>query len=155
MIWLARVRFLYIGVSDTPAWVVSRSNTIAELRGWSQFIALQIRYSLIDRTVERELLPMARALDLAVTPWGIVGSGMLSGKYNIDPNAAGRGQRNQAMINDRSLFNCQDRPWTLLAKLVVRQTQVAIKWVQQGPANIIPLVGARNARTMAGKPWLP
>ena len=57
---------LYIGVSDTPAWVVSQANMLAELRGWSQFVGLQIRYSLVDRTVERELLPMARALDLAV-----------------------------------------------------------------------------------------
>ena len=138
-------KVLYVGVSDTPGWVVSRSNTIAELRGWSQFIALQIRYSLIDRSVERELLPMARALDLAVTPWGIVGSGMLSGKYNIDPNAAGRGQRNQAMINDRSLLIART-VMGIAGEIGCSATQVAIKWVQQGPANIIPLVGARTLK---------
>ena len=55
-------KVLYVGISDTPAWVVSRANTIAELKGWSQFVGLQIRYSLIDRSVERELLPMSRAL---------------------------------------------------------------------------------------------
>jgi aryl-alcohol dehydrogenase-like predicted oxidoreductase len=61
-------KIIYIGVSDTPAWIVSRMNTIAELRGWTQFIGLQIKYSLLERTVERELLPMARELDIGVTP---------------------------------------------------------------------------------------
>ncbi len=136
-------KVLYIGVSDTPAWVVSRSNTIAELRGWSQFVALQIRYSLVDRTVERELLPMARALDLAVTPWGIVGSGVLSGKYNADRNAEGRGQLNDAMINDRSL-SIAGTVMQVAKELDCSATQVAIAWVRNGPANIIPLVGART-----------
>jgi aryl-alcohol dehydrogenase-like predicted oxidoreductase len=109
-------KVLYVGVSDTPAWVVAKSNTMAELRNWSQFVALQIRYSLVDRTVERELLPMARAYDMAVTPWGIVGSGVLSGKYNND------------VADDMG----------------VTPTQVAIAWLLKGPANIIPLVGART-----------
>ena len=95
-------KVLYVGVSDTPAWVVSQANTMAELRGWSRFIGLQIRYSLIDRTVERELLPMARAFDLGVTPWGIVGSGVLTGKYNRDPEAAGRAKMRGA-VSERSL----------------------------------------------------
>jgi aryl-alcohol dehydrogenase-like predicted oxidoreductase len=75
-------KILYIGISDTPAWIVSRMNAIAELRGWTQFVGLQIKYSLIDRSVERELLPMAQKLDMAVTPWAVVGGGILSGKYN-------------------------------------------------------------------------
>ncbi|MCB1693899.1 MAG: aldo/keto reductase, partial [Pseudomonadales bacterium] len=95
-------KVLYVGISDTPAWVVSRANMLAELRGWSQFVGLQIRYSLIDRTVERELLPMSRALDLAVTPWGIVGSGILSGKYNENPETEGRA-RMRGQIDDRGL----------------------------------------------------
>jgi aryl-alcohol dehydrogenase-like predicted oxidoreductase len=64
---------LYVGVSDTPAWIVARANTLAELRGWTPFAGIQIEYSLIQRTVERELLPMARGLGLAVTAWGVVG----------------------------------------------------------------------------------
>jgi aryl-alcohol dehydrogenase-like predicted oxidoreductase len=62
-------KVLYVGVSDTPAWVVSQANMLAELRGWSHFIALQIEYSLIERTPERDLLPMARNLGMTVTPW--------------------------------------------------------------------------------------
>ena len=83
-------KVLYVGISDAPAWQVARCNTIAELRGWSRFVGLQIRYSLIDREVEHELLPMAEALDLTVTPWDTLGSGVLTGKYNRDADTAGR-----------------------------------------------------------------
>ena len=83
-------KVLYVGISDTPAWVVAQANTLAELRGWSRFAGLQIRYSLADRAAERELLPMARALDLAVTPWSVLGAGVLTGKYNKDAAAKGR-----------------------------------------------------------------
>ncbi len=74
-------KVLYVGISDTPAWIISQANTMAELRGWSRFVGLQIRYSLIDGTPERELLPMARAMDMAVTPWSVLGAGVLTGKY--------------------------------------------------------------------------
>src|SRR5690606_34487126 len=74
-------KILYIGISDTPAWVVARANMLAELRGWAQFVALQVPYSLLRRDAERELLPMARSLDLAVTPWGLLHGGVLTGKY--------------------------------------------------------------------------
>ena len=75
-------KILYIGISDTPAWIVARANTLAELRGWTSFAALQIEYSLIERTPERDLLPMAYAMDLAVTPWAPLGTGVLSGKFS-------------------------------------------------------------------------
>jgi aryl-alcohol dehydrogenase-like predicted oxidoreductase len=75
-------KILYIGISDVPAWVVSHANAIAELRSWSSFIGLQIMYNLIERSAERELLPMARALDIGVTVWSPLGGGVLSGKYN-------------------------------------------------------------------------
>ena len=81
-------KVLYIGISDTPAWVIAQANTMAELRGWTSFVGMQAQYSLIERTPERELLPMARALDIGVLPWGILGAGVLSGKYN-----RGRGRR--------------------------------------------------------------
>ncbi len=74
-------KILYVGISDSPAWVVSRANTLAEWRNWTAFVALQIQYSLIERTPERDLLQMAKAMDLAVTPWGILGAGVLTGKF--------------------------------------------------------------------------
>jgi aryl-alcohol dehydrogenase-like predicted oxidoreductase len=139
-------KVLYVGISDTPAWVVARANTMAELRGWSQFVGLQIRYSLIDRTVERELLPMSRALDLAVTPWGIVGSGILSGKYNIDPNTEGRARLRQ-QISDRSLAIAAE-VIEVARDLGATPTQVAIQWVRKARANVVPLVGARTVEQL-------
>jgi aryl-alcohol dehydrogenase-like predicted oxidoreductase len=75
-------KILYAGISDAPAWIVSQANTIANLRGWTEFTGLQIEYSLIERTSERELLPMASALDIGVTAWSPLGNGVLTGKYN-------------------------------------------------------------------------
>ena len=71
----------YAAISDTPAWMVAKGNTLAELMGWSQFIALQVEYSLLQRTPERELIPMAKHFGMTVTPWAPMGGGVLSGKY--------------------------------------------------------------------------
>ena len=75
-------KILYIGISDAPAWIVSQANTLANLKEWTEFTGLQIEYSLIERTPERELLPMADALDIGVTAWSPLGGGVLTGKYN-------------------------------------------------------------------------
>lgn len=140
-------KVLYVGVSDTPAWVVSQANTIAQFRGWSRFVGLQIRYSLVDRTVERELLPMARALDIAVTPWGIVGSGVLTGKYNRDSAAEGRAQM-RGQISDRQLMIAAEA-MAVAKEIGATPSQVAIAWVRGGEGNIIPLVGARTEAQLA------
>ena len=79
-------KILYIGISDAPAWVISQANTIANLKGWTEFTSIQIEYSLIERTSERELLPMANALDIGITAWSPLGSGVLTGKYNKSSN---------------------------------------------------------------------
>lgn len=135
-------KVLYVGVSDTPAWEVSRANTLADLRGWSPFVGLQIRYSLLDRTVERELLPMARALDLTVTPWDTLGSGILAGKYNANPAEDGRA-RQRCLVNERTL--CIAGEVVSVAKELGRTpAQVALAWVRAGQGVIVPLVGART-----------
>ena len=135
-------KVLYVGVSDTPAWEVSRANMLAELRGWTAFIGLQIRYSLLDRAVERELLPMARSLDLGVTPWDTLGSGILTGKYNTDREASGRaGLRGN--IRDRDL-SIAGEVVKLAERLGCTPAQVALAWVCQGEGVIVPLVGART-----------
>ena len=79
-------KILYIGISDAPAWIVSQANTLANLKGWTEFASIQIEYSLIERTSERELLPMANALDIGITAWSPLGSGVLTGKYNKSNN---------------------------------------------------------------------
>jgi len=139
-------KVLYIGISDTPAWVVSMANTMAELRGWSRFVGLQIRYSLADRAAERDLLPMARALDIAVTPWSVLGAGVLTGKYNADPKSEGRVANWGTAERDLKLA----QEVTNVAQAIgATPSQVAIAWVlhQQHPnhAPIIPLLGARKA----------
>src|ERR1700731_2029385 len=75
-------KVLYVGISDAPAWRIAQANTLAQLRGWSPFVGLQIEYSLIERTVERELIPMAKALNLSLTAWSPLSSGVLTGKYH-------------------------------------------------------------------------
>jgi aryl-alcohol dehydrogenase-like predicted oxidoreductase len=130
----------YIGVSDTPAWIISQANTIAELRGWSHFVGLQIRYNLIDRTVERDLLPMARAFDIAVTPWSILSAGVLTGKYNKTGTEDGRAKR-WGDIPARDLAIAAEV--VKVAEEIGRTPpQVALNWVRQQPGVIIPIVGA-------------
>ena len=75
-------KILYAGVSDAPAWWVAQANTMADMRGWTQFVGLQIEYSLLERTVERDLVPMAKAFGLTVVAWSPLKGGILSGKYN-------------------------------------------------------------------------
>jgi aryl-alcohol dehydrogenase-like predicted oxidoreductase len=77
-------KVLYVGISDAPAWWIAQANTLAYLRGWSPFIGLQIEYSLIERTVERELIPMAKVLNLGLTGWSPLANGVLTGKYHGD-----------------------------------------------------------------------
>jgi aryl-alcohol dehydrogenase-like predicted oxidoreductase len=135
-------KVLYVGVSDTPAWEVSRANTLAELRGWSAFVGLQIRYSLLDRAVERELLPMAKTLDLTVTPWDTLGSGVLAGKYNANAAEAGRA-RMRGFVTERAL-GIAGEVIKVAQALGRTPAQVALNWVRAGQGVIVPLVGART-----------
>lgn len=139
-------KVLYVGISDTPAWIVSRANTLADFRGWSRFIGLQIRYSLIDRTAERDLLPMARALDIGVTPWSVLGAGVLSGKYNRDSKATGRAKEGAA-LEQRNL-DIAAAVGAVAEEVGCTASQVAIAWAQQQPGVIVPLIGARNAKQL-------
>ncbi len=132
-------KVLYVGISDTPAWVVSQAVTLAELRGWSQFVAVQAPYSLADRDVERELLPMARALGLTFTPWGTLEGGALTGKY-LDENDEPRrydsvGPKANALA--RAVIAVAD-------ELGATPAQVAIAWVRAQPWHTVPIVGART-----------
>jgi aryl-alcohol dehydrogenase-like predicted oxidoreductase len=135
-------KVLYVGISDTPAWEVSRANMLAELRGWSPFVGLQIRYSLLDRAVERELLPMAKSLDLTVTPWDTLGSGILTGKYNRDAATTGRAAL-RGTVKERQLAIAAEVV-KVAAELGRTPAQVALAWVRQGSGVIVPLVGART-----------
>jgi len=92
---LRQGKILYVGISDPPAWWIAQANTLAELRGWTQFVGLQIEYSLIERTVERELIPMAKALNLGVLAWSLLASGVLTGKYHGEGKTDGGRRSNE------------------------------------------------------------
>ena len=131
----------YIGISDTPAWVVAQANTMADLRGWSRFVGLQVEYSLIQRTAERDLLPMAKSLDLAVTPWAPLAGGALSGKYLRGEK--GRVPDNSLRINERSQKIAQ-AVVNMADEMGVTPAQVALNWCRQKNQVVIPIVGARS-----------
>lgn len=129
----------YIGISDTPAWIVSQANTLAELRGWNKFAGLQIEYNLINRTAERDLLPMAKAFDLAVTPWAPLAGGALTGKYLKGDK--GRLPDNSKRLNERSTSIAQ-KVVDIANQLGCTPAQVALKWTMQRKQVMIPIVGA-------------
>lgn len=132
-------KVLYVGISDSPAWVAAQANTIADLRGWSPFVALQIPYSVASREPERELLPMAASLGLALVPWGVLGAGVLTGK----PAAERRWPEDAVSEQTEALV---DRLREVAAAHGATPAQVAIAWLlgAPGPPTIVPIVGART-----------
>jgi len=141
-------KVLYVGISDAPAWWIAQANTLAELRGWSPFVGLQIEYNLIERTVERELVPMAKALNLGLTAWSPLSSGVLTGKYH------GHGLSEQGRMSSdmmKAFLPEQQRSDRIVAavKKVSDETgrsmaQVALAWLRYRPVPVIPIVGARK-----------
>jgi aryl-alcohol dehydrogenase-like predicted oxidoreductase len=136
-------KVLYVGISDTPAWVVSRAVTLADLRGWSPFVAVQAPYSLADRDVERELLPMARGLGLTFTPWGTLEGGALTGKYLEEGDEPRRyeGVGPKTNVLAREVLAVAGEAGSTAA-------QVAIAWVRAQPWHTVPIVGARTEAQM-------
>lgn len=139
----------YIGMSCFPAWRISRAITIAELRGWAPVNAVQIEYSLAERSAERELIPMADAYGLAVTVWAALGGGILTGKYR-NKNAEGRltkgGGAVRAMSPDREekILSAID---AAAKDLGATPAQIALAWVRAREtvgSSFIPILGART-----------
>jgi aryl-alcohol dehydrogenase-like predicted oxidoreductase len=141
-------KILYAGISDAPAWWIAQANTLAELRGWTKFVGLQIEYSLIERTVERELIPMAKALNLGVLAWSPLARGVLTGKYH------GGGKTDKARMSREEMkqFLPEEQraaPIISAVKSVSEQTghsmaQVALAWLRHQTVPVIPIIGARK-----------
>jgi aryl-alcohol dehydrogenase-like predicted oxidoreductase len=141
-------KVLYVGVSDAPAWWVAQANTLASLRGWSPFIGLQIEYSLVERTVERELVPMAKALGLGLVAWSPLAGGILSGKYQSGQLPGDARYSSEMMRQFLPQRERQDRIVEALRK-VSEQTgrpmaQVALAWLRSRDLPVIPIIGARK-----------
>ena len=141
-------KVLYVGISDAPAWWIAQANTLSELQGWTEFIGLQIEYSLIERTVERELIPMAKALNLGVLAWSPLAGGVLSGKYHGEGKADGARMNSEA----RKAFLPEEHraaPIISALKSVSEQAgrsmaQVALAWLRHRTVPVIPILGARK-----------
>ena len=145
-------KLLYIGISDTPAWIVSRCNTMAELRGWTPFIAMQLKYSLLERNIEREFFPMANELGLSVTAWGALNYGLLSGKYRLDndrlisPDGETRYKENQSAIMTERNIGIIKTLSQMSEETGRTMPQLAIRWAMQ--KGTIPIVGGRTGDQM-------
>ncbi len=136
----------YLGVSDTPAWKVTQAQLIAQFRGWAPFIGLQIEYSLLERTVEGELMPMARELGLGVTPWSPLKGGILSGKYTRQNAGSVKPDRRTWVAG-----HLHDKTYAVIDELerIARQidttvARVALAWVQGRPGVTSTILGART-----------
>ncbi|MCB0344473.1 MAG: aldo/keto reductase [Bdellovibrionales bacterium] len=142
-------KVLYIGISDAPAWRVSQANTLAELRGWSKFIALQIEYSLLERTPERDLIPMAIEMGLGVTPWSPLGSGILTGKYN--DSASPEGSQRAAIMSDKLTernINIAREVSHVAQDSGCTPAQVALRWNLNQQGVVSPIIGARTLKQL-------
>ncbi|QJD95046.1 aldo/keto reductase [Mucilaginibacter robiniae] len=135
----------YAAISDTPAWVVAKGNTLAELMGWSQFIALQVEYSLIQRTPERELIPMAKHFGMTVTPWAPLAGGALTGKYL-------RGEQGRIKAESNRLNESSQRITkqviAIADELGVQPAHVALAWTMQQGFSCIPIAGATKVEQL-------
>lgn len=136
----------YIGISDTPAWVVSQANTLAHFRGWAQFVGLQVEYSLIQRTVEPEMFPMAQAYGMTVTPWAPLAGGALTGKYL--KGDTGRLKETSVRLGERAV-NITKKVVEIADRMGVSAAQLAVNWTRQHEgSSVIPIVGATKPQQM-------
>jgi aryl-alcohol dehydrogenase-like predicted oxidoreductase len=136
----------YIGVSDTPAWKIAQANMLAQFRGWSAFIGLQIEYSLLQRTVEQELVPLALEFGLGITPWSPLKSGALSGKYtrnNAGSTARDRGPFLEPFLNETT-FALLDELGVIAKAHGSTVARVALAWVAGRPGVASTIIGARR-----------
>ena len=145
-------KVLYVGISDAPAWVVAKSNTLAELRGWTRYVGLQIEYSLLERTVERELTPMARDQQMTVLAWSPLRNGLLTGKYlpeNVKQSEADGARMHSAMMKgfgsvEESTHATVREILAVGNELGVSAAQVALAWLRYRAVPVIPIIGARK-----------
>jgi aryl-alcohol dehydrogenase-like predicted oxidoreductase len=148
-------KVLYVGISDIPAWQVSRMQTIAQLRGWAPLVALQIPYNLVERTVERDLIPMAVTMGLGVVVWSPLAGGVLTGKYGRSdletgsgPGVGGQPSRRDLVVGNGFLtargLDIAEVVRAVAAEIGAAPSRVALAWTLLNPAVVASIVGART-----------
>ncbi|ABB08537.1 aldo/keto reductase [Burkholderia lata] len=135
----------YIGISDTPAWKVAQAQTTALFRGWAALISMQVEYSLLQRTVEGELVPMATDLDIAIMPWSPLKNGWLSGKYTRESAANSKSERAALVgVPGERDYKVIDVLLSVAAEMEVAPAAVALAWVRSRPGVTSTLIGTRR-----------
>ena len=150
-------KVLYVAMSNAPAWEISRMQAIADLRGWSPLVGLQVEYNLVNRAAERDLIPMARAVGLGVTPYSPLAGGLLTGKYSsADLTAAGSGKSTRksfnaglGLVTERNLA-IADVVREVAAELGRTPAQVGLAWLLRNPDVTAPIIGARTPDQLEG-----
>jgi len=146
-------KVLYLGICNTPAWRVAQMQTLADIRGWSPFVAMQIEYSLVERTVEHELLPAAADLGLGVLPWSPLGGGVLTGKYSLadieDSREATVSASRKGVIASSGHLNQRaieiaDEVRAVAEEANSTPSRVALAWTLSNPTVVSPIIGART-----------
>jgi aryl-alcohol dehydrogenase-like predicted oxidoreductase len=140
----------YIGFSDTPAWKVTQAQVTAKMRGWTPLIALQLEYSLLERTIEGELVPAALELGLGITPWSPLRSGMLTGKYTRANHAESNPRRGGFVTRafTEESFRVVDVLTSVADQLGTTPARVALAWVRSQPGVASTIIGARTAEQL-------
>lgn len=142
-------KILYVGISDAPAWLVSRADLLAEWRGWTPFAAVQVPYNLLRRDAERELLPMAETLGLSVAAWGPLAGGVLSGKFSapdgIVPGVQTRIDADDLTARDHAMARAV---LTVADGLGARPAQIALAWIRARHAAVHPIIGAGSVEQL-------
>ncbi|KOV75457.1 aldo/keto reductase [Nocardia sp. NRRL S-836] len=134
----------YVGFSNTPAWVTARAQTMAELRGWTSLVALQVEYSLLARTVEGEVAPVARELGMALVPWSPLKNGFLSGKYRRNARVGDSERAKFVGGPSESEFGVIDVAVGIAEEIGSTAAAVSLAWLRQRPGTVVPIIGARR-----------
>ena len=140
----------YVGFSNTPGWKIAQAQVGATLRNQTPLIALQIEYSLLERTVEGELVPLAEEFGLGIAPYSPLKAGILTGKYtrdNLAEEKPGRGEIMKSRVNER-VFTILDLLGSIADRYETTIARVALAWLRASPAVSSTIVGARTSEQL-------
>jgi aryl-alcohol dehydrogenase (NADP+) len=134
----------YVGFSNTPAWVTAQAQTTALLKGWTPLIALQVEYSLLARTVEGELAPLAQDQGMALVPWSPLRNGFLSGKYRRGAQVGDSARAAFVGGPSEDEFVVIEAVAAVADELGTTSAAVALAWLRALSGTVVPIVGARR-----------